>query len=114
MLTVGLDHAGDDPSGDVRGCGRHLELVAEVATPLLCQLIPIIAWVAPSRQVPPASATTARRAPSHTVSESTITPSRSNTTAWSVIDLSYRCCIVAHVAAAIPAARAASERVSSG
>jgi hypothetical protein len=44
-------------------------------------LIPIIARVASSFQRPPCSATTARRAASHAPSESTSTPSWSNSTA---------------------------------
>src|SRR5262245_14148625 len=46
-----------------------------------CELMPCIAGVASSRQRPPCSAATLRRAASHRSSDSTSTPSRSKTTA---------------------------------
>src|ERR671933_1879461 len=48
--------------------------------------MPSIAWVASSFHVPPRSATSSRRAASHASSESTITPSRSRTTASGLVD----------------------------
>jgi hypothetical protein len=65
----------------MRSLGRSTASASRTNCPHSGELMPCIALVASSRQWPPWAATTVRRAWSHNCSESTTTPSRSNTTA---------------------------------